>query len=176
MKVKILVILALMVVLATTWYFTPKRYSTTLDGVYYQLGEEGIIEDVKIQLNGKLRNHINGIKSFNGVVDIEGEKVPQLTKDRSKLELHYPGGNFGSILSPFRAKDDRGAIAADVYYYGTVYINNDFTKFTITVSNDKNKQWTPTNGFMITAPASDREEAITISQELMRKFGIVINH
>lgn len=42
----------------------PKRYETTLDGVYYQLGNEKVFEKVKIHLDGKLQNHISGKRTF----------------------------------------------------------------------------------------------------------------
>ncbi|MFF2484631.1 hypothetical protein [Paenibacillus sp. NPDC058071] len=178
MKFKIVTVVATAAVLvlsvAAIWYLTPKRYNATLDGVYYQLGEEGIIENVKLHLNGKLRNHINGKKSFKGVVDVKGEKVPQIPKDQAELMLHYTGENFGSIVSPFRVNDDSGSIAADMYFYGAAYINDAFSQFSIVLTNDKDKQWTPTDGYMITAPAQNREEAIQISQALMKKFGTVI--
>src|SRR4051812_10209727 len=86
MKIKVLVVLLVVLVvvlaLSATWYFTPKHYNKTLDGVYYQLGKEGVIENVKVHLNGKLRYHINGTKTFRGAIHITGEKVPQIPKDR----------------------------------------------------------------------------------------------
>ncbi|GGG58061.1 hypothetical protein GCM10010918_08930 [Paenibacillus radicis (ex Gao et al. 2016)] len=89
--------------------------------------------------------------------------------------LQYSGNNFTSIISPFRVIDEHGSVTADIYFYGAAYINVAFNQFTIALTNDWNKQWTPTDGFMITAPAKDREEAIQISQDLMKKFGTIIN-
>lgn len=176
MKVKVvLVILIFVLAFSATWYLTPKHYNKTLDGVYYQLGKEGVIENIKVNLNGKLRYHINGTKSFRGVIHITGENVPQIPKDRSELELLYSGGNFASIVSFYRINKD-GTIGGGIYHYGAVYINDDFTEFTIALTNDMNKQWKPTDGFMITAPAKDRKEAIHISQQLMKKFGTIISN
>jgi hypothetical protein len=176
MKVKVaLVSLMLVLAFSAIWYFTPKHYNNTLDGVYYQLGKEDVIENVKVHLNGKLRYHINGTNSFKGVIHISGEQVPQIPKDRTKLELLYSGGNFASIVSFYGIKKD-GTIGGSIYHYGAVYINDDFTEFTIALTNDTNRQWKPTDGFMITAPAKDRREAILISQQLMKKFGTIISN
>ncbi|AZN38320.1 hypothetical protein [Paenibacillus albus] len=175
MKLKMLFILVLLLAASAIWYFTPKHYNKTLDGVYYQLGQEGIIGDVKVHLSGKLRNHINGHKSFRGTIDITGAKVPQIPKGRDDLQLLYSGENFASVVSFYSVSGKNGTIVPNIYFYGAAYINDDFTRFTIALSNDENKHWTQSDGFMITAPAKDREEATRISQELMSKFGTRIN-
>ncbi|MFS0672740.1 hypothetical protein AB1K81_06000 [Ornithinibacillus sp. 179-J 7C1 HS] len=36
------------------WYFNPKQYDKTLEGVYYQLGDNDVYEEVSVQLNGTL--------------------------------------------------------------------------------------------------------------------------
>ncbi|MNJ57519.1 hypothetical protein D3C77_531090 [compost metagenome] len=43
------------------------------------------------------------------------------------------------------------------------------------LTGENNSTWSPSNGFMITAPANNREEAIKISQKLMDKFRITLN-
>ncbi|WP_133257509.1 hypothetical protein [Paenibacillus montanisoli] len=156
------------------WYLTPKRYTKTIDGVFYQLGKEGVIEPIKMHLDGKLRTHINGKKSFHGAVEFEGKEVPQLPKDRTKLEMYYTGENFSTILSTSRIIDAAGRVAPDFYFYGSIYINDDFTAFTIKVlvneSNDAASPWSESDGYMITAPAKDRDEAMITSKELIKEF------
>ncbi|RCW40087.1 hypothetical protein DFP97_1439, partial [Paenibacillus prosopidis] len=49
------------------------------------------------------------------------------------------------------------------------YIDDKFSEFTIKVMNDDGK-WSPTNGHMITAPAKDRQEAMMLSQKLIKEF------
>jgi hypothetical protein len=157
------------IVICSIWYLTPKRYAKTVDGVYYHLGEEGVIEHIKIHFDGKLRNHVNGNKTFHGAVKFEGNKLPQLPKDRTDLELHYNGDNFSTVFSGFRVIDARGVVAPDIYTYGVVYINDDFTAFTIKVfANDVS--WSESDGSMITAPAKDIDEAMNKSEELIMDF------
>ncbi|XEC97313.1 hypothetical protein AB6A23_12605 [Paenibacillus tarimensis] len=171
MKVKIIVLLMILIGIFSIWYLTPKRYTETLDGVYFQLGKEGIIEHIKIHFDGKLKNHINGKKSFKGAIDFEGNEVPRIPEDRTELELHYNGENFSTIFSAFRIKDDRGKIEPDSYTFGWIYINDDFTQFTIKVFTiDDSGSWSHSDGLMITAPAKDREEALKKSEELIRGF------
>jgi hypothetical protein len=165
----LLMIISMFVSIFSIWYFTPKRYSETVNGVYYQLGTEGIIERIKVHLDGKLQNHINGKKTFTGVINFEGSKVPQIPKDRTELKLHYDGHNFTTIFSGFRIIDDKGRIEPNIFTYGWVYTDDEFSGFTIKVMDD-NDQWSPSNGHMITAPANDRQEAMKRSQELIKEF------
>lgn len=171
MKRKIAVILMIVVIIVSifsTWYFIPKRYTESVNGVYYRLGTEGIIEHIKIRLDGKLQNHINGKRTFKGVIDFEGSKVPQIPKDRTELELHYDGHNFTTIFSAFRIKDNKGRIEPDIFTYGWVYADDKFSELTIKVMNGD--QWSPSNGYMITAPAKDLQEAMKRSQGIIQKF------
>lgn len=172
MKRKIAVLLMIVAIITSifsVWYFIPKHYSETVNGAYYQLGTEGIIEHIKVRLDGKLQNHINGKRTFKGVIDFEGSKVPQIPKDRTGFELHYDGHNFTTIFSAFRIIDDKGRIEPDIFTYGWVYTDDKFSEFTIKVMNDDG-QWSPSNGQMITAPAKDRQEAMKKSQELIKEF------
>lgn len=165
----LLTIVSMIVSIFSIWYFIPKRYSVTVNGVYYQLGTEGIIERIKVHLDGKLQNHINGKRTFKGVINFEGSKVPQIPKDRTELKLYYDGHNFTTIFSGFRIIDDKGRIEPNIFTYGWIYTDDKFSEFTIKVMNDDD-QWSPSNGLMITAPANDRQEAMKMSQELIKKF------
>ena len=171
-KIIVLVMVLIMIFIGifSIWYLKPKRYTETLDGVYYHLEKEGVIEHIKIRFDGKLKNHINGKKTFKGVVNLEGNKVPQLPKDRLELQLHYSGNNFSAISSNFRVKDD-GSVTPDIYNYGFIYINDDFTEFTIKVITINNSgSFSQSDGLMITAPAKDREEALKKTDEIIRNF------
>ncbi|MGO4185350.1 hypothetical protein AB4Z45_02880 [Paenibacillus sp. MCAF9] len=172
MKRKITVVLtafAIILSVFSIWYLIPKQYSETINGVYYQLGTEGITERIKVHLDGKLQNHINGKRSFKGEIDFEGSKVPHIPKDRTKLELHYDGHNFTTIFSAFRIIDDKGRIEPNIFTYGWVYTDDKFSEFTIKVMNDDG-QWSSSNGYMITAPAKDSQEAMKRSQGLIKEF------
>jgi hypothetical protein len=123
-----------------------------------------------MHIDGKLRNHLFGDKKFEGTVKFEGETVPRISKDRGDLEFWYENG-VGTINS-FGLTDENGVLMPDIYHYGIVYINNDFTQFTIKVfdreTEDDQGSWSIENGLMITAPADDREEAQELSDKLIK--------
>lgn len=176
MRGKIIFIIILCLGAFSVWYFVPKQYKTTLEGVYYQLGNDKVFERIKIHLDGTLKNRIDGKKTFIGTVNFEGKELPRTPQDRTELELHYHGDHIGSIFSGFRIIDEAGRVEADIFNFGTVYANAKFSQITITMlTGENNRTWSPSNGFMITAPANNREEAIKISQKLMDKFRITVN-
>ncbi|WP_160035439.1 hypothetical protein [Paenibacillus sp. An7] len=120
-------------------------------------------------MDGEWRNHINGKRTYKGAIEIEGNKVPQIPEDRTKLVLHYDGHNFTTIFSGFRIIDETGRAEPDIFTYGWVYTDDKFSDFTIKVINGAD-QWSPSNGYMITAPAKDRQEATIRSQKLIKNF------
>lgn len=167
--VVLLMIVAAAVVIFSIYSFTPKKYAKTLDGVYYQLGTEGIIEHVKVELDGKIQRHVNGKRTFEGTIHFIGSKVPQIPENRTPLELIYDGQNFSTVFSAFRTIDDEGRVEPDIHTYGWIYANDKFSEFTIKILDD-NGQFSSTNGHMITAPAKDKAEAMKKSQELIRNY------
>lgn len=171
MKIKILLVFIITLGIFSIWYLTPKKCNVTLDGVYYQLGNEELSQSVKVHLDGKLHNRINGKKTFKGTVEIEGQGVPAIPKDKTEVVFDYHGDNRSPLFSAFRVIDDAGRVVPDIYNYGLIYTNNRFTQFTIALFIDgDSSKWSPINGLMITAPAHDRLEALNTSQKLMAKF------
>ncbi len=73
---KIVVFVIILTVILVGWNFYPKHYTKTLDGVFYKLENEEFLENVKIHIDGKLRNHLFGKKEFKGTVQMEGNSLP----------------------------------------------------------------------------------------------------
>jgi len=172
LKAKIIISAIIALGLLSAWSVYPKPYNETVNGVYYQLGNEEILEDIKMHIDGKLRKPIFGDIKFEGTVAFEGEMVPRLSEDRGELDLWYERG-FGMVTSYGRTGED-GVLIPDIYHYGNIYISSDFTQFTITIasrdSEDKQGSWSGTNGLMVTAPADNREEALEITNELLNDY------
>lgn len=52
-----------------------------------------------------------------------------------------------------------------------IFANNAMSKITILIIHkDSPQEWTGMEGFMITAPANSRNEALLISNDLMKRF------
>ncbi|WP_274362085.1 hypothetical protein [Paenibacillus thermotolerans] len=145
----------------------PKQYDFSLDGLLYQLGEQNrdTVKPVTVQIKGETRKKLNGMKSFKGTIDISGENIPVPEKYR---EINRSFDMQGGALLAY-AYSDGGQIKH--FLYGTMYVNDDFSKVTITKLVDEDgesKVWTGDDGFMITAPAQSKDEALSITNELMK--------
>lgn len=58
----------------------------------------------------------------------------------------------------------------------TLFVNDDFTKVSIIVPNQYNRKgntgglWSADDGLMITAPASNRVEALNLANDIMKEY------
>ncbi|MBM7572377.1 hypothetical protein [Aquibacillus albus] len=174
MKGKIIISAVLVLVILIAWNFYPKHYSETLNGVYYQLGNEEVSENIKMHIDGKLRPRIFGNKKFEGTVKFEGEMVPSISEDRGELEIYFENENGVGVIASFGRTGENGVLIPDIYHYGIAYKNDDYTQFTIKVycrdTEDSKGSWSKNNGLMITAPAGDREEALELSNKLIEEY------
>jgi len=164
-----LIIIAICIIAITQ--IIPKSYSVTLEGVKYQLGADhkAFTSPVTIRIDGELKKSLTNVKTFNGIIDVEGENIP-VPSDQRKLEIKFQENGAGPIVYSY---NDNGSPVT--YSYGTLYVNTDFSEVTIATSAkdaaDASKgSWTAEDGYMITAPAGDREEALKLSNELMKDF------
>lgn len=167
---KITAAIIISLIIFTIWYTFPKQHTTTFEGVSYQLGEEDSYENVVIHVDGKLQKSFTGKKTFIGTIEIEGDEMPVPPQERT-LELVFEGDNRGIMSYGYVGENAEPKI----YSYGLIYINRDFSEFTIAKyekedENDWGGNWTGDDGLMITAPATDRETALRISNDLMKGF------
>jgi hypothetical protein len=167
---KIVVVSILLIVgLSLVWYTFPKTLSHTLQGFAYQLGNEEVVEKVTIKIDGKFKRSLTGERTFKGTIDIEGEDIPVPLEERT-LELVFNDNNMGSIVYSYVEN-----AVPRLYSYGFIFINEDFTQFTIAkyekdVGEDFGGTWTSSDGLMITAAANTREQALSISKKLMSGY------
>ncbi|MUT68323.1 hypothetical protein [Paenibacillus sp. NEAU-GSW1] len=176
----------IVIIICVAWIMYVK-HSRNIDlelaGVKYQLGSEGAkleTEPATVVIQGKLYTSLKNERVFKGEVQIVGEQIP-VPQDQRKVEIHFSKDGWGSISYPYFVYDERGAtISSDIYQSHSIFANKDFSQVTLllnnsdqqSVSEDGNTQtaWSSENGMMLSAPASTREEALALSDKLMRKF------
>lgn len=159
----------------------PRSIDVTLTGVKYQLGttgEKAGTEPATVIIHGKLYEKLNGNRTFKGEVNIVGEQIP-VPLDQRKLVILFAKDGWGAISYPYFIYDERGAVeSAEIYPSHQIFANKDFTQVSLLIvdnihnSKGENSQtvWNAENGLMLTAPATTREEALSISNQLMRDF------
>jgi hypothetical protein len=142
-----------------------------LDGLAYQLGEANMskAKPVVLVIEGRLKRSLFGNPSFKGEIFVEGEQIP-VPWDQREVSIRFDGDGYAP-LSYFTVMDGSPAC----YTYGNLFVNRDFSAFTISkfardTPDSSHAGWSSEDGFMVTAPAATRAEAIELSNELMRSI------
>jgi hypothetical protein len=149
------------------YYYIPKTVNESIKGVEYQVGSgHDQVNSVTIKIKGKLHHSLLGKRRFVGSIDVKGTHSPNPNKDR-KLEIAFDQNGMG-IIEYVYYKNGKPEIES----YGFIFANKDFNKVTIgEFREDQNeKGWTGKEGWMITGPANSKNEALIISNELMKKI------
>jgi hypothetical protein len=162
----LIVLLAILIYIVS--YLYPRHISFEMVGIKYQLGEgnQKLEKPIKIKINGNLKKSFDGSLTFKGQLDLEGELI-SVPNDQRELEINFGKNLQGGIIYAYY----QDAIPK-TYAYGGIFINKAFNKVTIFVNEtDKsNSASNFENGYMISAPAHTRNEALIISNELMGKY------
>ncbi len=149
----------------------PKPIQFNAQGIKYRLGDEntGLEKSINVSIKGKLYSSMTGNKTFKGTITIEGEEIP-VPENQRELEIHFRKERHGGMVY-FYIEDGMPYL----FHYGAIYTDRTFSKVTFMVfdreKEDKSRgTWNADNGLMISAPASNRVEAVRISNELMNKY------
>ncbi|ANS75878.1 hypothetical protein AWM70_15840 [Paenibacillus yonginensis] len=167
-KIGVSVVLALMLA-AFVWYTWPKQIHTTLDGIKYRLGEghEVYVQPVQIRIEGEIQRRLTKPPLFTGKIDTgEGNGANPFQQDDPDLKVRLSRSDADWLQS---IRLDQGQIKRRAI--GSLYSTPDMDQLTIALMHDNQGRetgWSSSDGFMISAPAQSREEALKISRELMK--------
>lgn len=141
------------------YYRTPKFVRLEHQGIYYQLGNPDMAEEVTVIFDGNLTRGLWLEDAFEGTITI-GDKVLK------QVNMRLPK----SSQSPIVYFDDE---TKDYVTYGSLYSKDIKKDFTISVfqydEEEDSDGWSSADGYMISAPAKDRKEALELSNRLMEK-------
>ena len=167
MRKGIAVLTMLLVILAlsgTVMFYYPKSVSMHAEGIKYRLGQEheAFEQQVQVLIEGKVYKRFPNTKKFEGFIDIQGIedidalefKTVQFTLDHDKSGLLI----YRSIENGMPTN----------YLLGVIYFSTTYDQATIALQHQGN--WNSENGFMLSAPASNKTDAIEISNKLMATY------
>ncbi|WP_096153284.1 DUF4825 domain-containing protein [Bacillus sp. FJAT-45066] len=160
------ILIVMVFIISAVWYTFPKQITKTVSGMSYQLGTDDILENIEIHIDGKFKRNFTGEKTFDGKIDIR-EKDSPIKDDPDLRGVNLAFRDNKATMFYFFDKNSQGRLIPGGQWYGEIYINEDFSQFTI-AKYDEDSRWSESNGLMITAPASTREESINISKNLMK--------
>jgi hypothetical protein len=170
---RVILIGALLLVAAAAvglaYWFYPRTVDFEAQGMKYRLGTEAAVEErpLKVSIQGKIYRNFKGERTFKGTIGLEGEDIP-VPEDQRTVELkRYRSFNAYALTYPFIENGK-----PRIYSQGTLFVNDDFSKIAIALIEHEADQghWGADDGLMIAAPALNREEAVVLSNEVMREY------
>jgi hypothetical protein len=162
MLFKIIIGIVIGIYIISIW---PKTYNKTFDGIKYRLRSNEEFEEVTIVFDGKLtRNFILGNK-FVGTLKIGNIDIPSKKSESEQITLDFNKNNWTTIDEAIWTNEEPKLIS-----YGEIYFDKKFEHFTIAwkEKDGDGYTWNSGTGLMITAPVKGREEAIKLSNQLMK--------
>lgn len=158
--VRATIILPLLLGVLYLYYRAPKLVKLEYRGIYYQLGNPEMTEEVPVIFDGYLTRGLWLEDSFQGTVTIGDATL-------NKVDIRLPKDSPSVIVY----YDDA---TKDYVTYGALYSKDIKKSFTIIVHQyDKatdSDRWSSADGYMISAPAQDRPEALELSNQLMKEY------
>ena len=157
--VRAAILIPLLLGVVYLYYRTPKLVRIEHRGIYYQLGNPDMAEEISLIFDGNLTRGLWLEDAFEGTIII-GDKVLK------QVNMRLPKNS----QSPIVHLDDG---TKDYVTYGSLYSKDIKKDLTISVFQyDKvtdSDGWSSADGYMISAPAKDRKEALELSKQLMEK-------
>ena len=169
-KIRIIAIIFTVILIVIVFYTYPRQINKSLEGIVYRNGSENnnYEEKVDIKINGTLRYNLLGNKVFKGAIKINGKDTFKFNGEQLNIVfLPLLGANVGELHHFY----------SDIFVYGYIYINGEFDQLTIQkVEKYSNGEvgWKVENGLMISAPATNRNEAVRISNEILKGFTYIL--
>jgi hypothetical protein len=140
-------------------YAYPRNINCSYDGIKYQAGSNENVESVKVYVEGKLRKRLfNKGNEFSGKVIMDDIHFDYLV---SSLKFD----NKGLGLLEYRQ-------SSNMNLYGNMLISGMFKNITIQIFEKDNggNSWDSTAGWLISAPCNNREEAVVVSNVLIKRL------
>ncbi|CAM3536544.1 hypothetical protein PALU110988_27845 [Paenibacillus lupini] len=176
----ILSLLILVIGGISVWYIAWTRshlVDTTIVGVNYQLGGTNAdnTQPETVTLKGSWSRNVKGLRTFKGTITFANDTIP-VPEDSRKTTIHFDKNGYGPIIYGYFDESVSGIGVPLTYGYGVLFASSDFSKVTFlrmkeaaTVDNSTRSGWNGEDGLMFAGPAMNREQALEISNELMKK-------
>lgn len=154
---KIFLLFTILSIALYIYYAYPRKINETYHGIQYKLGDSEHKEDVTIKINGWITKKLILKDRFEGAIVINEKEISKLKLDIDNSREWLLG--YNKEISEFES-------------FGAIYIKGIFEEFTICVfekgEESGSSGWSSKDGFMISVPAKSRDEALEISQKLVK--------
>lgn len=153
-KISIIIVI-LLLIQGYFCYTFPRKISLSYNGIKYKVGDLGEQEQIKITADGYYYNKLFTKDSFEGSINIDNKIYPgpKLSVDKQLQMVYYHNSQKGGAFET----------------YGEIFVGEKLKNLTICIQ-DAQYGWNSKDGLMISAPAKNREDALEISNKLMKNY------
>ncbi len=145
-----------------------------IPAVKYRLGEEGVIENITIKIDGTYRRRLFSDDIFSGSICIEGYDFTNAKSGFSNListlaDIHIDSKGYGRY--DYVKMNSNSNL--EYLFQGEIFVKDKFSMITMTINEERssdnpNGGWNSTSGILISGPAETRKEALAIANLLMQ--------
>ncbi len=158
-KNKQIIIVIIILLVAGLGYFIPQKINKEYSAIQYRIGNESYEDKIDIHINGYITRGLLQGDRFEGSIKIGEKELPRLDMRLSD--------NYGALLLYYNEA------SGDYSSYGHMYMDNSREKISISIfepdEQEKGKKsWSSKDGLTISAPANSINEAIKITNELVK--------
>lgn len=174
----LLPLVAIAIVIYGVVFLQPREIHMTIEGVNYQLGAEnsGGVQPESVTINGKLTRSWTGRRTFQGTIGSAGGTI-DMPKNGGAVTVHFERNGYGPIVNGGIEHAGTAEAKPFVDTYGILFASKDFNSATILLHTPEpgaeegaGGGWNGEDGFMFAGPATTREEALAVSNDLMATF------
>lgn len=168
----ILIICVVSTIVLLLIYIRPISVDIKLNGVRYStvLNDDSIIQTEIVVMQGTLKRKLNGERTFSGTLG-SGKNELELQKNMRKVDILFDSEGYGKMMST--QVNQQADWKPENYRYGIIFADFNRKELTIQLNelNEKSvERWVQGEGNLITAPASNKADALKISNRLMENF------
>jgi hypothetical protein len=159
LKNKLIILVIILLFVIGLVYIFPQKINKEYSGIQYRIGNESNEESIVIHMNGYITRGLLQGDRFEGSITIEEKELP-------KLDMRFSDDGGALLLYYDEASGDYSS-------YGQMYMDNSREKISISIfepnGQEKGKKsWSSKDGLVISAPANNINEAVEITNELVK--------
>jgi hypothetical protein len=161
-----------------------RSIDVTIQGVNYQLGpgNNNNVKPETVSIKGSWSRSMNGLRTFKGTVTFAHDTIP-VPEESRETTIHFDKNGYGPIMYGYFETSSSGVVMPRGYNYGVLFVNSDFSAVTylrmkevVAKDDSMGGEWNGGDGLMFAGPATTREQALMISNELMKNHLQNVNY
>ncbi|REK76803.1 hypothetical protein [Paenibacillus paeoniae] len=174
-----LVLLAIVIAIGSIYEYTRKHLvDVTIQGVNYQLGAQNSdnVNTEIVTIKGEWSRSWKGLRTFKGTIDFANRTIP-VPEESREVTVRFDRNGYGAITYNYLELVNERDVKPRGYSDGAFFASSDFNSVSFLLHTEVNSEeglrssyWDGGEGLMFAGPATTREQALTISNELMEQY------